>query len=98
MIVNTTAEHIPGCSMAFRKSALLGGAAADGRLPMLVVSSAVALVGGYLARLRSLHTPWLVPEVIVALLILFAVLFKVDRYGRPVLHALQQAAGEHGIL
>jgi O-antigen biosynthesis protein len=66
-------------------------------LPMLVVSSSVALVGGYLARLRLIHAPWLVPEVIVALLILFAVLFKVSRHGGQVLHALQQACGEHGI-
>jgi hypothetical protein len=66
-------------------------------LPMLVVSSSIALVGGYLARLRLIHTPWLVPEVLVALMILFAVLFKVSRHGGQVLHALQQACGEHGI-
>jgi GT2 family glycosyltransferase len=66
-------------------------------VPMLIVSSSVALLGGYLARLRLIHTPWLVPEVIAAALILVAVLYKVSRHGGQVLYALQQACGEYGI-
>jgi hypothetical protein len=64
---------------------------------MLIVSSSVALLGGYLARLRLIHTPWLVPEVIAAAFILIAVLYKVSRHGGQVLYALQQACGEYGI-
>ncbi len=66
-------------------------------LPMLIVSSSVALLGGYLARLRLIHTPWLVPEVIAAAVILIAVLLRVSRHGGQVLFALQQACGEFGI-
>jgi hypothetical protein len=66
-------------------------------LPMLVVSSSVALLGGYLARFRLIHAQWLVPEAIVAALILIGVLFKVSRHGGQVLYALQQASAEYGI-
>ena len=47
--------------------------------------------------LSLIHTPWLVPEVIAAALILAAVLFKVSRHGGQVLYALQQVCVEHGI-
>lgn len=66
-------------------------------VPMVIVSSSVALLGAYLAQLRLLQTPWLLPEVIVAALIVLGVLHKVSRHGGQVLFALQQACGEHGI-
>ena len=63
---------------------------------MIVVSAALARWRLFDSD-RLFGTAWLVPEVMIAAVILLVVLSKVSRHGGPVLHALQHAAAEHGI-
>jgi O-antigen biosynthesis protein len=67
-------------------------------LPMFAVSAALAVLTHYLVRMRFAMHSWMLPEGVLGLVLLIAVLGKVSRHGGQVLHALKSAAGEHGIL
>jgi GT2 family glycosyltransferase len=65
--------------------------------PMFVLSAALALFTTYLLRLRlSVHS-FVLPEGLLSLCLVLYLLGRVSRHGGQVLHALKQAAIEHGI-
>jgi hypothetical protein len=66
-------------------------------LPMFVVSAALALITGYLLRLRITVGTFLLPEALIGLVVLLLLLNKVSRHGGQVLHALKTVCTEHGI-
>jgi GT2 family glycosyltransferase len=66
-------------------------------LPMFVVSAALAVLTHYLFLMRSSFHGWMVPEVVIGVFLLVAVLGKVSRHGGQVLHALKHSCTEHGI-
>lgn len=58
---------------------------------MFILSAALAVLGHYLMKLPLRPMPWVLPEGLLALLILGAVLIKVGRQGGQVLHAVRRA-------
>jgi GT2 family glycosyltransferase len=65
--------------------------------PMFVVFGTLMLFTTYLIRLRFALGSFVVPEGLIGLLVLGALLYRVSRHGGQVLHALQGACGEYGI-
>jgi O-antigen biosynthesis protein len=66
-------------------------------LPLFLLCAALLLFTTYLLRLRLPVHSFLLPEALLGLWLVSYLLGRVSRHGGQVLHALEQAAIEHGI-
>jgi O-antigen biosynthesis protein len=65
--------------------------------PIFLLCAALMLSTTYLLRLRLPLHSFVLPEVLLGLCLVSYLLGRVSRHGGQVLHALEQAANEHGI-